>query len=370
MRRFLTHFGLCLLSLCATLLLLEGGIRIFDPQDLGYWDSAPFRRIQRSSPHFVENIPNSRANFLGTPVAINSYGLRGPEVSVPKPPHTVRVLVAGDSITFGYGIPVESTYPKVLERLLNGNAAPGKTYEVLNGGALGGSLSDYYYFLNQRASTLQPDIVIIGVALNDILVYSSSGAVSEEGAEWQGHRMPATRRLNQFLLRHSHLYLFSYSRLKSFLYSAGILDVNEMRGLSFGVLQPPSAYQAEAWESSYGMLSQIVNFCRQRGYGIMLVVFPMQMQMSETEFEFYRDKFHLRLGDGTLSGEPQQKMKEFGAKTGVTVVDLLPVFRNYPPQEMYLHNTRIPADPTHPSVKGDSVAATEILRVLKTSGIQ
>src|SRR5262245_37533496 len=34
-------------------------------------------------------------------ISIDSLGLRGPEVVVPKPPGTVRILCLGDSTTFG-----------------------------------------------------------------------------------------------------------------------------------------------------------------------------------------------------------------------------------------------------------------------------
>src|SRR5207244_4088085 len=110
-RRFcLPHFGkhlaISVMSVCTTVLLLEIGIRIASPQDLGFWDSDSFRRLQTTAPHFVENIPHGKANFIGVPVAINSLGLRGDEISVPKPPRTVRIVAVGDSITFGYGIPV------------------------------------------------------------------------------------------------------------------------------------------------------------------------------------------------------------------------------------------------------------------------
>jgi len=93
----------------------------------------------------------------------------------------------------------------------------------------------------------------------------------------------------------------------------------------------------------------------------------MQMQLSTEELQFYRDKYHLRLGDEALSGEPQQRLREFGAKTGVTIVDLLPVYRTYQPEELYLRNAMIPADPSHPSVKGNQIAADEMFRVLKPS---
>ena len=183
MRRIITNFGLVILSVCATLTLLEVGIRIVKPQDLEYWDSDGFRRIQSTVPHFVENIPHGHGNFIGVPVSINSYGLRGEEISVPKPANRFRIVVLGDSITFGYGIPLERTYVKVLERLLNQSTSGKRQYEVLNGGALGASLSDYEHLLTEKAEKLQPDMILVGLCLNDILVYSDSGAVSEAGAE-------------------------------------------------------------------------------------------------------------------------------------------------------------------------------------------
>ena len=48
-------------------------------------------------------------------------------------------------------------------------------------------------------------------------------------------------------------------------------------------------------------------------------------------------------------------------------MDLLPVYRTYHPEELYLRNAMIPADPSHPSVKGNQIVADEIFRVLKPS---
>ncbi len=365
MRRILVHLGTSVVGIVAALLLLEVGIRIGSPQDLGYWDSSSFRRNLRTLPHFVENIPYGTARFVGVPVTINSDGLRGEEISTPKPPHTTRLVAVGDSITFGYGIPVEDTYAKVLEKRLNANASALMRYEVLNGGTLGGSLGDYLHFLNQKAERLQPDVVLIGVSLNDILVYSAEGGVSEADAQWQGEHLPLARRLSHFLLRHSQLYMLSYSRLKSFLYDFGALDINKVQGSNFVALSPASAYQTQAWTSSLEMLSRIAALCRERGYRLIVVVFPMQMQMSAADLRFYREKYHLKLSDQTLSGDPQRRLKEFAKATGVTLVDLLPVYRAYDSKDLYLRNKLIPFDPSHPSVKGNKIAAEEIFGVLK-----
>ena len=112
------------------------------------------------------------------------------------------------------------------------------------------------------------------------------------------------------------------------------------------------------------MLSRILVFCRAHGYRLVVVVFPMQMQMSAAELQFYRQNYRLRLGDGTLSGEPQQRMREFAGTQGLTLIDLLPAFRAHVEQGLYLHTEMIPSDPTHPSIQGNAVAAEEILRRL------
>ncbi len=57
-------------------------------------------------------------------VSTNSLGLRGPEPVLPAP--GLRVLCAGDSITFGWGLPVEQAYPTLLAEALG--------VEVINGG--------------------------------------------------------------------------------------------------------------------------------------------------------------------------------------------------------------------------------------------
>lgn len=159
--------------------------------------------------------------------------------------------------------------------------------------------------------------------------------------------------------------MFVYSRLKSSLYGSGVLDINKLEGSNVLALAPPSAYRTNAWASSFRMLGQIVTFCRERGFRLVLVVFPMQMQMSPADLQFYQENYHWQLGDEALSGEPQRRFHEFSAAEGVTLVDLLPVFRAHDSKVLYLRNKMIPADPIHPSAMGNEIAADEIFRVFK-----
>ena len=340
-------------------------MRIFAPQNPDFWDSTAIRRYQTAPPHFVENIPNAHANYTGVPISINSLGLRGDEVAIPKPTGTFRILGVGDSITFGHGVRLEDTFLKVLERRLNENAKEVIHYEVLNAGSPGGGLGDYDRFLETKAAQLQPDMVLVGLALNDILIYREGDSLSVADAAWEGTRLTFAREVSRFFLRHSHLYMFCFSRLKALLYRKGVLDINELQGQNFLALDPPSPHQAKAWESTFRMLSRIAAFCRDKKYRLAVVVFPLQMQLSPEQMRFYRDNYHLSLGDETLSGDPQKRLLDFAATSGIQMVDLMPAFRAGNPGNLFLRNRMVPSDPTHFSVAGHRVAAKAMLDALQ-----
>ena len=49
---------------------------------------------------------------------INSKGTRGADFSVPKPAGEFRVVCVGDSTVEGYGLPVQDSFPALLEQIL------------------------------------------------------------------------------------------------------------------------------------------------------------------------------------------------------------------------------------------------------------
>ena len=63
--------------------------------------------------------------FAGVPVRINALGFRDSrDYAIEKAPDTFRILVLGDSVTFGHGAMFEATYPYLLEQRLKA-LAPG-----------------------------------------------------------------------------------------------------------------------------------------------------------------------------------------------------------------------------------------------------
>jgi acyl-CoA thioesterase-1 len=77
---------------------------------------------------------------------------------------TAGIVVAmGDSLTAGYGVAIEESYPALLEKKLR---AAGHPYQVINAGVSGetssGALSRLEWVL-----TMKPDIVILETGAND-----------------------------------------------------------------------------------------------------------------------------------------------------------------------------------------------------------
>lgn len=111
--------------------------------------------------------PNGRAHIMGADVAINSLGLRDERaVALRKDPATTRIMMLGDSVTFGFGVAQHETTPAQLESRLNANAG-GRRFEVLNAGVgnYNTSMQVAAYLTNGRA--LGPDLVVLNFFVND-----------------------------------------------------------------------------------------------------------------------------------------------------------------------------------------------------------
>lgn len=82
-----------------------------------------------------------------------------------KKPGILRIIVIGDSHAYGYGIAAEDTYPSVIEKELKKNFQ----VEVINLGIPGAQPHTYLELLTKYIPTLQSDLVINGITLNDFM---------------------------------------------------------------------------------------------------------------------------------------------------------------------------------------------------------
>lgn len=107
--------------------------------------------------------------FAGVPVRTNSLGFRDDrEYSLEKRPGTFRILVLGDSVTFGHGSVPEHAYPLLLEQRLRA-WKPDVDWQVWNLGVPGYNTSQELAHLLEVGSAFRPDLVIVGFYGNDLV---------------------------------------------------------------------------------------------------------------------------------------------------------------------------------------------------------
>ena len=106
--------------------------------------------------------------FAGVPVQINSLGFRDSrDYQLTKPAGTFRILVLGDSVTFGHGALSDTTYPYLLEQRLR-QWRPDVNWEVWNLGVPGYNTTQELKYLERVGPIYQPDLVIVGFYENDL----------------------------------------------------------------------------------------------------------------------------------------------------------------------------------------------------------
>lgn len=159
-----TWVKLALASIGVLLALVVGevGARVLETQ--GYNDAIrDFSRTMVETDPVLGHrlVPNQRVTVDGIAYRTSSLGQRGPELRDGGAP---RVLVLGDSVTMGWGVAEEATWPSVLSETLHATR-PG--VEVVNGGVLGWGVEQYAQRLPRLAELTSPDVILVGYFPND-----------------------------------------------------------------------------------------------------------------------------------------------------------------------------------------------------------
>ncbi len=132
-----------------------------------------------------------------------------------KKSNTFRIIVIGDSFTYGQGVAEKDTYPKILENLLKENYR----VEVLNLGTPGYQIEDLLELVKKFTPKLKPNLIIYGVCHNDFL---PSGKMRAENN--MRDPFPIPRNLKTILLQKSLTGAFLARKYNDALIKLGIRE--------------------------------------------------------------------------------------------------------------------------------------------------
>jgi lysophospholipase L1-like esterase len=274
---------------------------------------------------FSSSGPGS-ANFNKEFVHINAQGFRDNNFSIDREAGTVRIAVAGDSVSFGSGIRnVSNTYPKLLEKMLN-NGSSGK-YEVYNFGIPGYDANDELKLIKNKVVLYKPDIIVIEYYENDIENVDPELQGAENVENWQ---LPVVG----FWLREiSYTYYFFESRFNRAAENLGLkkkwLDTLNV------------TYNSEA-NKKYNLeiYKNISEIARENNASVVLVVFPVISDFKNYQF-FMVHRF----------------AEKIASENDFHFLDLFNDFSNYTAEEISVNKYDY-----HPNELGHSIAAKAILK--------
>jgi lysophospholipase L1-like esterase len=302
--------------------VLADAPRIFSESDLFPYDLTPNARSAHVTREFR------------TPISINSLGYRDDEFEADKSARA-RVLVIGDSFTFGYGCAADEAYPNVIEARLNEAMGPGSV-EVINAGFAACNYPDtYYLYLKERGLDLDPDLILVGLFVGNDFDHGLAGehawpSVDEEGLPlrientlfrvddgyWVSRRPILRYRLP--LVRNSHLAQVLISALKRARPSAPVMLFNQWM-----YRREYADRTLEAVEKVENLLAATADLARARGVPIVFLIIPTREQIHPERYGFESHPFMV---DCDLE-KPQRVVGRILEDRGLSAFDLLPAVR-------------------------------------------
>jgi hypothetical protein len=194
---------------------------------------------------------HAHMRVYGTPVRTNALGFRGPEVA-PKRPGEFRIVVLGDSFTFGPGVAEEEIFTSLLQARL---ARTHPQAKVINLAVEGYNVLQYAAVLEEVGLGLDPDLVLVALfPVNDFEMdtYRNNRNVAE------GHPPPP------------------HWQESLYVYRAYLHRVESVAHKIASRILPaaPAKRPDEGWESNLAALKRIATVAEQRKIRMAVALLP------------------------------------------------------------------------------------------------
>jgi lysophospholipase L1-like esterase len=316
--------------------LLELGLRAFyqfkySPRGKANLPAPKTYRLSKNKNLLYELLPDSKVKIQGNEFAINAFGFRDKKYRRRKA-NKSRIIFVGDSITYGWGVALEETYHKQLERVLSER---GFDVDVMGMGIPGYNTIQEYYLIKETVLDFKPDILILQIAPNDFERTVSVRAYREGKnltlTPYHDYSIPFVikkTKFTYFLMRNSHLFKLINLRLYWF---------NNKRASDH--IYPDVFLLGE--EDSFRYLGKIKKLLARENIRFAVVIFPFQLRGNIYSFASLHERIHLEL----------KKMK-------VPYIDLFDEFNANGVEDIWIERR-------HPNEHGHRLASLAIQKFLE-----
>lgn len=283
-------------------------------------------------------IPNTNLRFVrsewDTTISVNEIGLRDDPL-IDKTKTKLRILMLGDSYTWGFGVENHETFSQVLEKKFKQN---GYDIDVINAGVVSYSPILEYLFVRERGLSLDPDIIILNLDLTDLrddLSYEKL-AVFDEHGNLQAVPGPQEDIIPFYdkLMMNVRTFGFITSTLDN-IYAriphkkeiqkpyARDINVNKLAVLRNDVT--PHDLQ-EHWDRSFKYIHLTKKLADQNNISFILTTYPFANQHSTQEWKYGKHRFGFG-NDILYDTTPQETITSFAHQNDITLLNMVPFFK-------------------------------------------
>ena len=343
LRNVVLNIVLLAVSSSVCFLIGEFGLRT-----LGYHGGVNFRiedTIMLDDPILNwRHRPNSEFYFGDIAYRFNEKGFRDKSYPSEKPEKTIRVFLASDSVGFGTNVRLEEAYPKILESKANVVSASIRT-EVISYSMPGLSLRQKFYLVEQHARSYHPDFIVIDYTINDVEFESmkNSTEVGRNACAIQLIHLPFPCVWKDQLKKSAFLFVFQQG-IENALHRMNWEDRNHFYDQVEGDYYHQLYAMSTKREYLRTWFRKIGEYQKETGIPILIPIFPLIYDYTQYKWE-----------------DLNQLIIQLCESNGLAYVSLLDAYRVYPWNELRVQR----GDFTHPSVKGNGIAAQAILESLQ-----
>lgn len=322
---------LLVLSIATVLIFVEIVFRIFGIQP------NTNENIMQLSDNILKTSDNPRLLYTykeNIPNLTNSYGFHDKEYSLKKQDNKIRIIVLGDSVTYGVGesVSIDKNFLHILEDEI-------KNVEIINMAHSGYNTTQEVELFKIKGLQFKPDIVLVFYVLNDPV--NDSIELSILGKE---HLL-----LRDKLRKIPFLgWLENYSSFWNFTMNSILSMKIRLKVESIIGNNTESYYQHIhndiTFDNVISEFKTLKNMSQQYNFTLRVFIIPELVQPDK----YINTSVHL-------------KVKKSLNNIGIDVVDMLPIIKVYPPSKMRLGKH----DNLHLNVEGHRIFANWLKPYIK-----
>ena len=295
MKTIVNSFFLFLSTLALSLFIIEIFSRLILDNGMHYhlemWKYAvSLKQISENPKLGHVHLPNKKATLMGVDVEINQFGLRGGSIDLDS--KELKIIMLGDSITFGWGVSYDETVSSRLEYALASNLEKG--VKVVNAGVGNYNTAMQVEWLERVGLDMKPDIIILNFFINDAELTPKYDKISFS---------------DQFFYS-KVIFLAGLDTAKRYLHSS-----QNWREYYSSLYSPDSLEWSEFQKSFF----RLVDICVKNRLPLIVVDYPELRQLRPYPFK-----------------NISEKIKNLSIKNNIPYISLLPILVNENPKDLWV----------------------------------